>query len=1227
MRDVKQAIKDAWAIGDFTGDRRPIGRVTIQQGKLKLHDVGYNVYATVPFGLEEVPRELPNVKSISWDRDVQAEIATCTLELYNTEPLPIGAQVSRRLDQPGYFTFNRGKEEFSARWGHTPNEWSGKIVPDNIVRTFEGYGFSPEVCPEDDPHLEQTGVWMIDDVEYQSDGIIRVTMRDIGRILIDQIIFPPVAPDRFYPLLFTKDPKQPAPGFVPGKTVTRVVTSGGDFDRNNPPPQPWAGPTDAPEFDVIEPIPGGIRFSFKAKEVTQPGYRAAGYQVVVDNVRLTKLYAVGGTYELPLMNGNVYLVNPVVIYENTTADARGIKARQVSNRGTDRFVSPRSEGSVPTVVSGSLVMNTDLDGNNDLGETHPGSIRWQYTGTGESTTWSIIYYRTEEYSLPSGRRTRRYLRRVVEQVSSPAQTAGQLAFEVFETDAPDLQDGSTWNVLVFGKKGEPSVDAPDVDRDEGDQEIGGGDLSFRSRGGTGEFYGPPESGGPPEASARVVTTSTTTNTQTVITPPKEIRLAYDNSSNDYYDGANDNDVHGHNPRDAFDANPGSYFLSVGNSSPGRGFAFEWAQGTMGGEELVGVKFSVVKTGYRAYVSVFARGQWVRFKDADNVPYDPKLPQSHNGANIPYAATTVLSSEGPHTVIFAQPIPGATKVRVTLGNLQDFGIGPYRYRGAIREMSALIDPPDTGTATATSTTTVQGPVVDFTDPVVVQTYTDKIEPYVQGGVGQYPGKYHDYTDIVKLFCAWAGFFWPNSSNGGETEDGRLTRLVRDVRSGATDLNGIRAMVDAFKYKNTTDHFESLPVPEERDAPHLTTDANLRARIKRIFENRGVPIATFVAAPAASMPGCNGPVLYDYGKGPYGLPSNVDPVLGDNAGRVWGDFEQTGTAGKADLKSEIWDKKSLLDGIIYVREIIGFLFYIDETGAVVWRAPNIYSIGNDVATLTQQPRRTTDVLVLDENQQLLGLGVKLQSRNVRERIFIASSDGRAAAMAAGYNPNPIGLRRVGGWTDQNFESAAECLMMADFIALRQLFSYRTNQLQVPGYPAIQINDQVQIFEETTEEGFYHYVKSINSTLDMETGEYTYSLGTHWLGQRPFDRWVFHPKDFAAETAAVLEAIGRLPNGVQSQPTPVPTSPTPPGVAPPLPTPPPPTTGAGVKVQRLIRVDGTSAVYITDGIYKRWVRSEAERSYLGSIGIVSTIKVELVSQEILDNLSLIGPPPPVQ
>lgn len=248
---------------------------------------------------------------------------------------------------------------------------------------------------------------------------------------------------------------------------------------------------------------------------------------------------------------------------------------------------------------------------------------------------------------------------------------------------------------------------------------------------------------------------------------------------------------------------------------------------------------------------------------------------------------------------------------------------------------------------------------------------------------------------------------------------------------------------------------------------------------------------------------------------------DPVLGK--GRVWGDFMKTGTAGVDDLGPELFDKKPLMDGIKYVQEIVGFNFFIDETGAAVWRLPNLFKKGNYVGDGGPHTGWTTDTEVIDERQILTNLEAKLSSANIRERVFIANSNGRFGAVVKGHNPHHSGLRRVGGWTDQHFKSQAECERMADMITLRQLFTYRTDNVTICGFPGIQIDDQVKIFERVTNEGYRHYVLGISMSWDLETGKYTYTLRTHWLGEEPFGDWVFDPANLQDSTKNYLKAIG--------------------------------------------------------------------------------------------------------
>jgi hypothetical protein len=264
-------------------------------------------------------------------------------------------------------------------------------------------------------------------------------------------------------------------------------------------------------------------------------------------------------------------------------------------------------------------------------------------------------------------------------------------------------------------------------------------------------------------------------------------------------------------------------------------------------------------------------------------------------------------------------------------------------------------------------------------------------------------------------------------------------------------------------------------------------------------------------------------------------------------VWGDFMRTYTTGVADLTVDMFDKKPMMEVIGYVRDLLGFIFYIDEAGGVVWRMPNLWSLGNYVSPerlpdgtgpfmysgrpgKRGQGARTSEIVELKDDETILSYTTKLDSSNIRERIFVANAVGGLGTVIKGFNPYNVGLNRVAGWTDQNFATKRETVVMADMISARQMFSYKTSQVVIPGYPKIQIDDQIRIFERVTNETYYHYVMGIKSDMDMTEGTWTYSLETHWLGERPSDAWVVKVTELSNVTRQYLNAIGYAPNGAE-------------------------------------------------------------------------------------------------
>jgi len=732
MRNVTDQTTDAWTAAFKGGTDRPMQRATIEKLQVGLvpydlskvptiingntvtsipHDEAGN-FASAMFCWSDDPIELPNIKSVKWSRGTDADVAQCTIELWNTEPLPLGQTPPDmyEFDIPGYYTPTRGATAESAtRWGQEANDWRNLIAPDRVVRTYEGYGWDATKSPGQDSHMYQSGVWLIDNATFTNTGLITLEMRDLGRMLLDQIAFPPVIPFESYPWTFS-----------------------------------WY-------HNVANPL----------KAVSTTGWFTPAYET----------------------DSNVY---------------------------------------------------------------------WSRAG----------------YNL-----------------SAPVTMKG------------------------------PGI---------------GGHVG---------------------------------------------RLAFDKSLSTYWMGPSNKITHGHG----------------------------WIQGKLSARPVGAVKVKAWNGPYRVYVSVYANGKW--YGTAKVPQYDNDAPAAEG--RRPYVAGGPLKKNGEVIIKLRQTYTNVTKIRVSITHIGTYG-GDGQHCG-LKEI------------------TVSGGVTTYVDGGT----------HVEGDGG-------DWTDIVKWMCAFGGFFW------GKTEG------------------------TIFNHQKWGGGVEDIITPD-----------------------------------------------------------SSDPIFPQ--GRVWGDFEQTGTNGKVDLDVGVFDKKPLMDIIAYVRDVVNFIFFVDEFGGVVWRSPNIWKVGNYVSDTTGGPHVSYDtdpnnIVEIADDETMLDMSMVLSSKNVRERVFVGSTTGQVGGMAAGIfseesGPFQTGLRRVAGWTDQNFETAADCQIMADLIAVRSMFTYRTNSLTIPGYPKIQIDDQVRLYERTTSETYLHYVKGITSEFDMVTGKWTYALSTHWLGEEPFTKWVFDPDQLADETKEYLAAIGKI------------------------------------------------------------------------------------------------------
>lgn len=287
MHDPNSPVFQKWqqlmATGQQIGTDRPQGRVTWLRVKLNKH------YSGRPgpwrsLGLQNSPKEfeLPNVLNIDIDRSINdQDAATCTMTVMNDSMpgfgySPLGDDTG--IGRPGFMTFDRGKPQdtpavslyaqmygdsvdfptdwqypYSALGGNTstaPASYYNMLIPNRVLKTYQGYGsdnMDPDgnqldvddplyVAPVDDTQLVVTGVWLIDKVTYNTDGTIKIECRDMAKLLIEQVVYPPMLPLSRFPLVYCPvDPGKKASG---SKEVTGAnVARGYDSCSNDP----WYG--------------------------------------------------------------------------------------------------------------------------------------------------------------------------------------------------------------------------------------------------------------------------------------------------------------------------------------------------------------------------------------------------------------------------------------------------------------------------------------------------------------------------------------------------------------------------------------------------------------------------------------------------------------------------------------------------------------------------------------------------------------------------------------------------------------------------------------------------------------------------------------------------------------------------------------------------------------------------------------------------------------------------
>lgn len=262
------------------------------------------------------------------------------------------------------------------------------------------------------------------------------------------------------------------------------------------------------------------------------------------------------------------------------------------------------------------------------------------------------------------------------------------------------------------------------------------------------------------------------------------------------------------------------------------------------------------------------------------------------------------------------------------------------------------------------------------------------------------------------------------------------------------------------------------------------------------------------------------------------------------RVWGDIEAT-VGPIVCTNADYFVNKSFMEGIKQVADMLGNIVMVDEGGGIVCRQPNIWAIGNFIDDPEAAPSTKAylkgNYIEFHENANLITYSATIDDTDVRSEIEVigmypgtnanavpvaggATLDGHSAS-AINFTNVLAGQTRlfvVPGDASALLRTPIECQRMAELAALAILMNYRKGQVHAPCHPGLQVDDQVRIYERTTNESNLHYVSGIRTSHNILSGEFTMDVDTHWLGTSPKGAG-----DWFTNKIRLTPAVLQLPN----------------------------------------------------------------------------------------------------
>lgn len=1165
---VNKKIFDIIDTGRFVGRNRPCGRVTVEPDfmlKLTVPTYGdtlrgpYRYYVDNADTRTEV--EVPQIKSIQIDRSTSQDIATCKITMYSQfhNGNSVVPELASQLGKPGFFWPKRGESSESyLLWNQTAAtgatfrngttddnfEWTNVLIPNALLRSYEGYG-GHDVSIDSAVtagNIMMTGVWLIDRISGGTDGMINIECRDVGRLLLEQIVFPPLIPDSLYPLEYYPPGQSAFDSSFGTKPVTGVGrvsqaevrmfynnSSFGDgsisghygneaADMNTTNfswSPPWATPDEGAQFHWW-----GFRFGAVNAE-TQ----------VIDTVSFR-----------PWAGGYMAYIS---VYSNGTW------------LGSE---------TVPHLIDGNMPYVKKIQVPYDVPDGFESEVVVQLDAPVEAQYVRIAFGPSYYYSGVSGGSGKYYRCGIRTAIAS---RSGPVVNEYF---APFNEVQWTYAMASHPVRGYWVAD------DEG-WIYGFGDAAD---------YDSSTYGSVPIGYSGGINGGNNIHLVAIAAHPSGKGFwALANTGQVYSYGAASH--HGELYVGCHPYMDGVFATDIASTHTGDGYWVSYSDGTIWGYGDATPSYTYLPftslTNYMInhgpdYLYLYPAANPFGFE----VRYAPPAAYSYSrrctsvvghptkmgfwatdgcGQVFPYGACEYFGelkfrtyNEGGANEFRINPLEWAVTIETTQsgnGYWLMFNSGHIASFGdAINQGTSYIYPGNSQVGTLPTPTENQdwsffrslawniardpdgtGFWVLIADGSVMAYNADWWgQPGWKNrqGFRWKDGNAKDRSEIVKDFLAWSGFTYFDSGDPGSAgvyqslASGSTVSAPWSMTSGAYTL-ALQNDGDLVLLKS------GVPVFRTNTSGH-TSQLKVKANGEIAVVEGGVTLWT---AGTWMYPGAS---LRLYAVGQLSVVDSGGEIISviysseeeDDRPPVLGNIESTGVPTTSILDGNKWDKRTVIDCINELKQSVGYDFRIDEEGLPQFHSPHFWEAGNwNSAGLKIFAKYELDGswMIVDEGDigaepfipelheavNLINYQASLDGEALRSEIIIGSdlpdkNDLSRTKYVRFIPPSATeevrpgvpalrGIIRPAAWVNTAFDKDTENLLMAELISLRMWFAQRTGSSTISGNPSLSLNDQVRMIERNTSETYIHLINSISSSLDLDTGTYTMQIGTNWLG----------------------------------------------------------------------------------------------------------------------------------